>query len=159
VRALARRLRLLGFDCLYDRRWDDAELASISADQNRILLTRDRGLLKRAIVTHGICLHSDCPDEQLKEVLARLDLRGAPRPFSRCALCNGRLEAVAPESVKAEVPVRTYRYVHEYYRCAGCGKVFWKGTHWPRLQRIIRLAAVAACVHYRDGNRPQKNGT
>jgi uncharacterized protein with PIN domain/sulfur carrier protein ThiS len=140
VKALVRRLRFLGFDCLYDRRWDDAELARISAAENRILLTRDRGLLKRAIVTHGICLHSDQPDEQLREVLARLDLRGALRPFCRCAVCNGRLEPAASETVKNEVPARTYRHVHEYYRCAGCGKVFWKGTHWPRLQRILRLA-------------------
>jgi uncharacterized protein with PIN domain len=113
------------------------------------LLTRDRGLLKRSIVTHGIYLHSDQPDEQLKEVVGRLDLDEMLRPFSRCGLCNGLLQSVPKETVEDDVPARTFQYVHEYYRCDQCGKVFWKGTHWPRLKQIIRIATQHAA-----GTRP-----
>ncbi|NOY81413.1 MAG: Mut7-C ubiquitin/RNAse domain-containing protein [Kiritimatiellaeota bacterium] len=137
---LVRRLRLLGFDCLYNPRWGDAELAARSAVEKRILLTRDRGLLKRAVVSHGVFLHSDAAAEQLKEVLRRLDLTGRVRPLARCLKCNGDLKPVAEEVVRDRVPARTLRYIHRYLECDQCGKVYWKGTHWSRLRRIIREA-------------------
>jgi len=135
---LARRLRLLGFDCAYEAPWEDARLAERSARELRILLTRDRRLLMRAVVSHGIYLHSDQPDEQLREVVQRLDLGRDVRPMSRCSGCNGLLAAVDPQSVRHLVPPRTWLYTQAYYRCGGCGKLFWKGTHWPRLERIMR---------------------
>ncbi len=141
---LVRRLRLLGFDCLYNPKWGDAELAARSATERRVLLTRDRGLLKRAVVSHGVFLHSDAPAEQLKEVLRRLDLRDRVRPFARCLQCNGDLKPVAEDAVRDRVPARTLRYIHDYLECARCGKVYWKGTHWPRLQRVIREALSSA---------------
>ena len=137
---LVRWLRLLGLDCVHDRAWDDPELAEISAQQKRILLTRDRGLLKRAIVTHGIYLHSDQPDEQVREVLRRLDLTASIRPFSRCTRCNGTLNRVRKSEVADRVPERTRRQVDEYFRCSECGKVYWRGSHWPRLQRLVQRA-------------------
>jgi len=135
---LVRRLRLLGFDCTTDRAWDDPELARRSVAEERILLTRDRDLLKRAIVTHGIYLHSDQPDRQLQEVLRRLDLYRVVQPFARCLDCNAQLAAVAKEAVRELIPLWTYQYTDEYFQCTGCRKVYWKGTHWPRLARIIQ---------------------
>lgn len=137
---LVRHLRLLGFDCLYYPEWDDRQLAEKAAAENRILLTRDVGLLKRAIVTHGIFLHSDKAAEQLREVVRRLQLQNLASPFSRCVSCNGVLEKVAKESIRSLVPARTYRYIHEFVKCANCGKVYWKGTHWERLNNIIKRA-------------------
>ena len=71
---LAIKLRMLGFDCKYKNDYPDHELARISSIQKRILLTRDRGLLKRKLVTHGYCLKSKNVSEQLAEVIKRFDL-------------------------------------------------------------------------------------
>lgn len=143
VGKLARRLRLLGFDCLYDPGLDDAQLALVSAREKRILLSRDVGLLKRAMVTHGIYLHSDDPAEQMTDVIRRLDLRAAIDPMSRCLRCNGRLEHVRKADVAASVPEKTLRHIDQYLRCTGCGKAYWKGTHWERLKSIIDQARSA----------------
>ena len=137
---LVRRLRLLGFDCVYNQSWDDDVLARKSAAEKRVLLTRDRGLLKRAIVTHGVCLHSDQPNEQIREVVRRLDLRSSARPFARCVHCNGLLAATSKENVRERVPSRTLRYVDDYLLCNGCGKVYWRGTHWHRLEHLVKDA-------------------
>jgi uncharacterized protein with PIN domain len=137
---LARRLRLLGFDCLYDPAWDDEQLARCSAEQHRVLLTRDRGLLKRAIVTHGIFLRSGDAGRQLRQVVKRLDLAGMVRPLTRCLACNGEVRPAPKAVVRGRVPPRTYRHIDDYLQCLACGKVYWKGTHWPRLEQIIRHA-------------------
>lgn len=135
---LARRLRLLGFDCVYEPPWDDAVLAERSAAERRVLLTRDRRLLMRAVVSHGMFLRSDQPDEQLKQVVRHLDLADAAKPFSRCSACNGTLVPVDKEDVRDLIPPKTWTYTDTYYQCTDCGKLFWKGTHWPRLKAILK---------------------
>jgi len=137
---LVRRLRLLGFDCLYDPAWGDRELADRSAALARVLLTRDRGLLKRSIVTHGMYIRSDVPAEQLRQVVWRLDLADNVSPLSRCLTCNGLLCPVDRQAVRGRVPARTYRHTREYCECEVCGKLYWCGTHSRRLQEIIRQA-------------------
>jgi len=137
---LVRRLRLLGFDCLYDQTWDDRILATISADQNRVLLTRDLGLLKRAVVTHGIFLRSDDAESQLQQVMDRLDLRDRIQPMSRCLRCNGALAPAPKETVRRNVPQRTFARVDDYLRCGNCGKVYWRGAHWAKLQQFVDRA-------------------
>jgi uncharacterized protein with PIN domain len=87
-------LRMLGFDTLYRNDYEDEKLAEISAGENRILLTRDRGLLKRKMVTHGFCLLTKDPRQQLLEVIKRFDLQSCFKPFSRCIACNGILRKV-----------------------------------------------------------------
>lgn len=143
---LVRRLRLLGFDCVYEPPWDDPVLAQRSANEHRILLTRDRRLLMRSVVSHGVFLHSDQPDCQLREVVQRLDLAGAVKPMSRCSECNGLLSMVDPDSVRQHIPPKTWHYTQTYYQCADCGKLFWKGTHWPRLERIVRSVSEATAA-------------
>ena len=134
---LVRRLRLLGFDCLYDTAMDDPELAEVSHRENRVLLTRDKGLLMRSEVTHGIYIRSDRAMEQLRQVVERLQLQGEIKPWSRCLACNGLLDKVGRESVHGDVPEFTYRTMPEFWRCRSCGKVFWPGSHLPKLQRFI----------------------
>jgi uncharacterized protein with PIN domain len=141
---LARLLRLLGFDATYDTRLDDAQIVNAALAENRIILTRDRGLLMRKIVTHGYYVRNHRPRAQASEVLERLDLRRACRPFSRCASCNGVLTAVDVNRVRQELPPRTRPHVTAAFRCADCGQLYWKGSHWPRLVRLIReLSGVA----------------
>lgn len=137
---LASSLRLLGFDTLYRPDYDDATLAALSAGDHRILLTRDRGLLKRRAVTHGYYIRADDPDEQLVEVVRRFDLAASAEPFTRCPRCNGSLVPVAKEAVIDQLEPKTRRYYDEFQRCADCGQIYWKGSHYQRLAlRIQRL--------------------
>jgi len=97
---LARRLRMLGFDALYHRRYRGDDIASIAAAEHRIVLTRDRRLLFIKRITHGYWVRSAAPDQQVKEVLARFDLYNQVRPFHRCIACNGRLESVDKAAIR-----------------------------------------------------------
>lgn len=134
---LAAYLRLLGFDSLYRNDYEDAELARLSLEEGRILLTRDRGLLKRRTVTHGYCVRSTAPRQQVKEIIARFDLSGSAAPFRRCLSCNGLLEAVEKEAVAAALPPLARQYYEEFFRCTSCRRLYWRGSHYKALQRII----------------------
>ncbi len=137
---LARRLRLLGFDVLWNPDWDDPQLARLTREQERILLTRDRGLLKRRLVDRGILIRSDAPDRQLAEVVRRLDLTSLFRPFTRCAVCNGHNRPVPPgtpawDEALAEAPPRVREHCRAYRRCDSCGRLYWEGTHTVTVRR------------------------
>lgn len=134
---LARWLRVLGFDVWWSSDADDQTLADISLDQQRILLTRDRGLLKRRAVTRGLFVHSEQPKQQTLEVMRRLDLRRRVAPLTRCVRCNGRLDAVAKEEVLDRLEPLTRRYYDEFSRCADCGQIYWPGTHFARLTSLV----------------------
>lgn len=134
---LANYLRLLGFDTLYRNDYDDEELARISSSERRILLTRDRGLLKRSIVTHGYCLCSTNPRQQLVEVLHRFDLFGSVRPFRRCLHCNDLIEPVDKAAIGDRLPPKVRQYYDEFRRCRGCDRIYWKGSHYERLERFV----------------------
>ncbi len=140
---LAAYLRMLGFDTWYRNHVDDADLAHISKDEQRILLTRDQGLLKRSAVTHGYWVRATAPREQLREVLARFDLQRQTRPFTRCLSCNGLLQAASPGEVQGQVPENAARYYHEFWRCTSCGKVYWQGSHYQRMTRLIEEIRLA----------------
>ncbi len=137
---LAAFLRLAGFDTLYRRDWVDSDLAAVSAASRRILLSRDQALLKRRIVTHGYWVRSTDPAEQLAEVVRRFDLRRAARPFTRCTVCNGLMTTVSRAEVGDRVPPRSRQLYDDYRRCQDCGRVYWKGTHYERLRRMLDAA-------------------
>ena len=132
---LARRLRMLGFDVLYDRRYRDGEIAALAAEQGRIVLTRDRRLLFIKRITHGYWVRSVVPDEQVQEVLLRFDLFRQLRPFQRCLNCNGLLLPVAKNDILDQLEPRTKRYYEAFYRCSSCGKVYWEGSHVENMRR------------------------
>lgn len=134
---LARLLRVLGFDVWWSSDADDQTLADISLDQQRILLTRDRGLLKRRTITHGLFVHSQHPEVQTLEVLRRLDLRRRIKPFTRCVRCNGQLAAVAKEQVIDQLEPLTRRYYDEFSQCPECGRIYWAGSHFEKLSRLV----------------------
>lgn len=133
-------MRLLGFDALYQNDYDDEELAAISHQEGRILLTRDRRLLMRKVVTHGYCLRTKDPQEQLLAIMRRFKLRGAIRPWHRCLRCNGELVSVEKEKVLDRLEPKTKKYYDEFHICQLCQQIYWKGSHFEPLERIIESA-------------------
>jgi uncharacterized protein len=140
---LCRYLRLVGFDTVGDPWCTDEELAEISVTQRRVLLTRDRGLLKRRAVTHGLFVRDDDADVQLVDVVQRLQLGGRLRPFSRCMACNGLLEDVDKATVAGRLAEGTRRTVERFRECPECRRVYWEGAHLPRLQALVERARTA----------------
>lgn len=134
---LAAYLRMLGFDVLYDRLADDALLASISAAERRVLLTRDVALLKRREVERGYWVRSYKPQDQLREITTRFKLNSAFAPFKRCMECNGLLQPAAKADVADSVPPYIRETKNEFSRCSECGKVYWRGSHYLRMLRLI----------------------
>ena len=134
---LAAYLRMLGFDTLYRNDFDDEELAEISAAQQRILLTRDRGLLKRSKVLRGFCLRTKDPHQQLLDVVQRFDLQSQIAPFTRCIACNGILETVQKSEILDQLQPKTRKYFNEFSRCVDCGKIYWQGSHHERMQALV----------------------
>lgn len=130
---LARDLRLLGFDTRWSVEAGDAELARRSAEENRILLTRDRRLLQRSTVVHGFLVRQDDPLEQIVDVATKLDLLDECRPFERCLACNGRPVPVPKGEVEHLLEPRTRAEQHEFRQCPSCGRVYWAGSHADRL--------------------------
>lgn len=134
---LATYLRLLGFDTLYRNDYPDEALAHLSSTQQRILLTRDRGLLKRSIVTHGYCIRHIEPRQQVIEVLRRFKLFDQVKPLVRCTRCNGLLAPVDKEVILHHLNAETKKYYDEFSRCQDCGRVYWRGSHYQRIERFV----------------------
>lgn len=134
---LARYLRTLGFDTLYSNDYDDAALATISATDARILLTRDKGLLKRSQVSRGYWLRHTDPRQQIAEVVTALQLSASARPFIRCIRCNSLLEPVSELAVRQQLPVGLRGRYAEVSRCSGCAQLYWPGSHFDRLRALI----------------------
>ena len=139
---LARWLRLLGFDTLYRNDYSDAELAGISVEQRRILLTRDRFVLRRKIITHAYWVRAHDPDEQIAEILKRFDLSAQVVPFKRCLECNGLIREVEKSEIADQLKPLTRRYYNRFYRCEACGKVCWRGPHYEKM--LLKLKCLIA---------------
>lgn len=137
---LARYLRMLGFDTLYSNDYQDDELAEISEREQRFLLTRDRGLLMRKIITRGYCVRSKDPRKQFIEIAERFDLLDKLSPFQRCLRCNSPLQPVAKDEIVDRLQPLTKKYYHEFHICSGCSHVYWKGSHYQRMNRFIQQA-------------------
>ena len=134
---LARLLRLVGLDARWASDLEDDELVAISRAQRRIVLTRDRGLLKRRLVTHGLFVRSDRPLDQVVDVLRRLDLGDRLAPFTRCLACGDVLVPVPKAEVLDRLQTLTRQHYDEFHRCAGCDRVYWRGSHHARLAAVV----------------------
>lgn len=139
LRKLARHLRLMGFDVDYRPDRDDDALADIAERDGRILLSRDRQLMMRRKVSRGLYVRNTDPDLQVDEVLERLDLRKLCRPFTRCIECNGLIGPVdpGPAGIEDLIPPGVRSWCAEYYRCRGCGRIYWKGSHYEKLMKRV----------------------
>jgi uncharacterized protein with PIN domain/sulfur carrier protein ThiS len=141
---LAERLRLLGFDTCYRNNYDDSVLAHIAADEGRILLTRDRGLLKRGSVTYGRYVRATESFQQVIEIMRRFDLWDAIAPFRRCIRCNGALQPVVKSAIADQLPPRIRAEYDEFRRCTSCGRIYWAGSHYRRLCQFVERVRAAA---------------
>ena len=137
---LARRLRLLGFDTELAQDAPDHRLAERSDGDGRILLSRDRELLKHRRIHCGRFVRAVDVDGQIREVIARYELQRFAQPFTRCLECNGELGPVAAGEVAGRLPQRIAADPPPLTRCSGCRRVYWPGSHWRR------LAAVASAL-------------
>lgn len=133
---LARLLRRFGFDAAYATTATDEQIVLTARRERRIILTRDRGLLKRRTVTHGYLVRSSQPREQLAEVFRRFDCVGQVRMFTRCIECNRPLTRVDAEAVSDRVPPVVAATYSDFSVCEGCGRVFWRGSHWERMKKL-----------------------
>lgn len=134
---LAAYLRMLGFDTTYRSCFTDEELVKTSVRERRILLTRDRGVLKHSIVTHGYWLRETDSRRQAAEIVLRFDLARSIQPFTRCMECNGLLVDVTKDQVRDRLPQRTAAIYDAFKQCPRCRRVYWKGSHYNRMERWI----------------------
>ena len=142
---LARYLRLLGLDALYfNNQYDDAQLAQMAHETQRVLLSRDRGLLKRSQVVYGYCLRTKASRQQVIDVLRRYRLRDEIRPWTRCLRCNGLLAPAAKADILARLAPKTQRYFEEFQMCRECGQIYWQGSHFGKLQAFVEQVTRAA---------------
>jgi uncharacterized protein with PIN domain len=128
---------MLGFDTLYRNDYDDEELAKISSEEQRILLTRDKGLLKRAIVTYGYFVRETNPPKQVVEIMHRYNLVEAITPLQRCINCNGQLQPVSKEEISSRLEPKTLQFFDEFRLCSSCDQIYWKGTHYQSMRQFI----------------------
>ncbi len=143
VGRLATWLRIAGFDTLFAKSIDDNRLVRIALDEDRVLLTKDRQILKRRLVTSGrlkvILIEDDEVKAQLRQVLATLNLAGQLRPFSLCVECNEPLVPREREEVEELVPPYVFQTQTQYMQCPGCLRIYWRGTHWERMSRELEV--------------------
>jgi len=132
---LASLLRLCGFDALVLQ--EDEDIAEAAAREGRVVLTRDVALLKRGAVQRGRWVRHTDPEEQLVEVLEQFALLDQMDPFSRCLRCNTPIVSVAPGMIGEHIPARIRAAFREFWRCPGCARIFWRGSHYDRLSSLI----------------------
>lgn len=136
---MAKYLRMLGFDSLYETDYDDNTIIKISVEEERIILTRDKLLLRNSKINHGLWIRSTDPIEQAAEIIRRLSLKKKAAPFTRCLECNGLLCDVAKEEISDRLPERTIRYYKKFLQCRSCCRVYWEGSHFERMKKLISV--------------------
>lgn len=134
---LAKYLRLCGFDTLFSTLYEDREIIETSMMEERIILTRDKLLLKDKRVKRGYLIRSQYYREQLKEVFERFNLKEHVRLFTRCITCNTLLETVSKEEISDRLLADTSRYYMEFKRCPTCDRIYWAGSHYDNMKKSI----------------------
>jgi hypothetical protein len=134
---LARMLRLLGYDTLYANDITAAQLLAIGQSGERVVLTRGETAQRFPHLDRVLSLKSEYPPEQLRQVVEQLGLDTRAGLWSRCTLCNGPIERVEKAAVEGFVKPKIFRLYEEFYRCAGCGHIYWRGSHVDRTLRNL----------------------
>lgn len=134
---LTKYLRMLGFDTLFEQFIDDNAIVIKAEAENRIVLTRDRGLLKIRKLSRGYWIRSTDTKDQLIEVIRKFQLEEMFRPFTICMVCNGTLKKVKKNEVMDQLPEKTARYYEQFFQCKNCGRIYWKGSHYEDMLRLV----------------------
>jgi ribosome silencing factor RsfS/YbeB/iojap len=153
---LAKWLRILGYDTLYNPDWNDHQLVRLARAENRVLLTRDRELARR----RGVCVllvASERLPDQIRQVVVDLQLEPA-RSFSRCPVCNELLVAMDRKTARSRVPPYVARTCKTFKYCPACQRVYWRGTHWQQMdERLAQFwsndASLTAAQAYKTNLR------
>jgi uncharacterized protein with PIN domain/molybdopterin converting factor small subunit len=141
---LASLLRMAGFDTLYDNNVRDEDVAAVAAREGRIVLTRDRDLLKRRLITHGCYVRALKSTQQFHEIFDRLELAGSVHPFTLCLHCNAPLRAIDKALVQHRLPPRVRERHNRFSTCDVCRRVFWEGSHWRHMRALLNEVAPPA---------------
>ncbi len=134
---LARLMRMAGLDACYRNDYDDMEIILSAQDTKRIILTRDKGLLKHKIVTHGYWVHETDPERQFVEVIRRFDLTNETNTFSRCIHCNAVLEPIEKDKIENKLQAGTKKYFTQFMQCPVCKRIYWKGSHYEHMKKRL----------------------
>jgi len=126
---LAKRMRLLGFDVLYDQTFDDNDIIRLSLEQNRVILTRDTELAGRPLAANRVFIVHDDVKDQVRQVIDTFKIESVPGPLTRCSMCNESLIPITRQDIKDIVPEYVYNNYDGFLRCVSCGRVYWEGTH------------------------------
>ena len=133
---LARLLRMLGFDTVYNNTYTISELTTIALVQKRVLLSRNTAIAKNKSISSFILL-SEEPHEQLKQVMQNFPLKSIAAPFTRCLVCNGEVKMVKKEAIMRYLEQNTITYYNEFWQCTDCQQIYWKGSHYERMKSWI----------------------
>ncbi|MCX8057647.1 MAG: Mut7-C ubiquitin/RNAse domain-containing protein [Ignavibacteria bacterium] len=134
---LVREMRKLGLDVYYNSNFDDERIVDISNSENRIIITRDLGLLKRKNVKFGIYLKSNHTKEQLKEIFSKYDLAKLINPLTLCLECGTRLKRISKEKAILKLKNHQFEKSMKFYFCTKCEKIYWQGSHYQRMLKSI----------------------
>ncbi len=141
VAKLAKWLRMMGYDSRAFEGGTDAAMISMALREDRVILTRDREIIKRRVVTSGrlkaILVQSEMPEQQMRQVIAELNLDCQYRPFARCLECNEPLVARSKPQVAGQVPPYVFKTQPQYMECPLCHRIYWRGTHWAAMTRKL----------------------
>ena len=152
---LARHLRFAGFDTLWENALDDATIAAIAESEGRTVLTRDRALLMHRDVTRGCHIRAADPLDQLAQVARRYGLVLGAGHASRCLECNGEPHPVDKAAISAVLPARTRKAFAEFWRCPGCARIYWRGSHWQRMRDAMAAVNLAQGLLTRTEKYPE----
>jgi uncharacterized protein with PIN domain len=136
---LARMLRLLGYDTAYQPELKPAGLAELAWREGRIILTRGDTRLRFPGAINVFSIRSEYPPEQLREVVAEFSLDAKSGLWTRCTVCNGVISPAAKEEIQGLVKPEVYGLYSEFYRCVGCGRVYWRGSHVERILKNLSI--------------------
>jgi len=134
---IVKYMRALGLDVHFDPSISSRKIIEISMEEDRIILTKSRNLLKFKEVTHGIFIRPGTCEEQIRRIVDYLDIRDQIRPFSRCLHCNSLFRSIPKESIAHRIPPKTKELCDKYVRCESCARIYWKGTHYVSMQKVV----------------------
>ena len=139
---LCKWLRVLGYDCRYAD-VPDEELVALARAEDRVLLTRDTGLVRRRDLGRSLFIRHDRVQDQLRQVAEAFGLDLTAGMGTRCIRCNVPLEALAREAAAGRVPAYVWRTQEIFARCPACARIYWPGTHWDHMRAALRGLAAA----------------